>query len=287
MARPALIAEAGSPAAPLVCQHLRQRGFLPHTADTPALALSWARQHQPHLVILASPELLSDLRFHPQTAGLALLQIGPARGNGCCLRVEPDASVPAPLTPGRLAQAIDRALAAKAERTREGIAAEVSAWLPSDPAGLEAFSTRLPGWLAGCGLTPFQAGQLGMAAREIVANAMEWGHRYERSRLVSVSCRLDAEKVTILVRDSGPGFDRHNLPHAARNGDPLSHLEVRAARKLREGGFGILMASGLVDHLCYNETGNEGLLVKYLPRRAYAPAGRGPGSFAPVSDERR
>src|SRR5262249_59684380 len=108
-----------------------------------------------------------------------------------------------------------------------------------------------------------------MGAGEIVANAIEWGHGYERSRLVSVSCRLDTEKVTILVRDTGPGFDRHNLPHAARNGDPLSHLPVRAERKLREGGFGILMARGLVDHLCYNEAGKEGRVGEYLPGRAY------------------
>ena len=58
-----------------------------------------------------------------------------------------------------------------------------------------------------------------------------------------------------------------HLPHAARHGDSQSHRKVRADRNLREGGFGILVAGGLVDHLCYNDTGNEGLLLKYLPRR--------------------
>jgi anti-sigma regulatory factor (Ser/Thr protein kinase) len=84
---------------------------------------------------------------------------------------------------------------------------------------------------------------------------------------VAVTCRLDRDKVSVLVRDSGAGFDPGDLPHAARPGDPLGHLPVRAARQLRDGGFGILMARGLVDQLCYNEAGNEAQLIKYLPAR--------------------
>jgi anti-sigma regulatory factor (Ser/Thr protein kinase) len=47
-------------------------------------------------------------------------------------------------------------------------------------------------------------------------------------------------------------------------------MEEREARGLRPGGFGILMAKGLVDDLYYNEQGNEVLLIKYLdsPREA-------------------
>jgi anti-sigma regulatory factor (Ser/Thr protein kinase)/CheY-like chemotaxis protein len=284
MTRHVLIAEAASAAGALLRRHLRQKGFLIRTADSPCRALASARRHRPDLVVLASHELLRDLRFHRETAGLAVVQIGRAEGAGR-LRVEPDAAVRGPLTPEALSSAIDSALEARAERLREGIASDLSVWLPSDAAELEAFNERLAAWLAGCGLTTFQTKQLALAAREIVANAIEWGHGYERARLVSVACRLDSEKVTILVRDTGPGFDRHNLPHAARHGDPLSHLEVRASLKLREGGFGILMASGLVDHLCYNDTGNEGLLVKYLPRAVYPAAslfsGAAPSSIAP------
>jgi anti-sigma regulatory factor (Ser/Thr protein kinase) len=117
------------------------------------------------------------------------------------------------------------------------------------------------------GLTGFQMQQLGLAVRELASNAMEWGHRFDRRQMVSVSARLDDEKASVLVRDGGSGFNPRNLPHAARHGDPISHLQVRAARQLREGGFGILMASGLLDHLCYNDVGNEVLAVKYLPRR--------------------
>ena len=39
---------------------------------------------------------------------------------------------------------------------------------------------------------------------------------------------------------------------------------------LREGGFGIILARGLVDELRYNDRGNEACLIKYLTQ---TPAG--------------
>ena len=76
---------------------------------------------------------------------------------------------------------------------------------------------------------------------------------------------LDPDKITITVRDTGPGFNPNDLPHAAKPGDPLGHLEVREKMGLREGGFGIMIARGLVDELQYNEKGNEVRLVKFFP----------------------
>jgi anti-sigma regulatory factor (Ser/Thr protein kinase) len=47
-------------------------------------------------------------------------------------------------------------------------------------------------------------------------------------------------------------------------------MMVREALGLREGGFGILMAEGLVDDLQYNEAGNEVRLIKYYVGKADA-----------------
>jgi len=230
---------------------------------------TWLQQRRPDLIVLASSNsdaLCRTLKFRRATSGIPVIQVASSRGS--TFRVEPDAVLEDPTCTVALAEAITSALAARANRLREGILAEVCAWLPSSSDQLEQLNEFLPGWLADCGLTPFQVKQVNLATRELGANAIEWGHRGDPSRLVEVTCRLDDEKVCILVRDTGPGFDRGDLPHAARPGDPLSHLSIRAAQKLREGGFGILMMRGLVDHLCYNEAGNEGLLVKYLPARA-------------------
>jgi anti-sigma regulatory factor (Ser/Thr protein kinase)/CheY-like chemotaxis protein len=275
MVRHVLLAEPASAAGPSLRQPLRQLGYTVHVAHDECPALAWARQCRPDLVVLDGclAGLCRSLKAHRATNALPVVEVLPS-GPPLCLRAEPDAELTGPATPAELESAVGRALAAGHQRQREGVLAELSLWLPSDPAELEALGEVLPEWLAGCGLAPFQVRQLALAVHEVVANAIEWGHAYERSRLVSVLGRLDAEKVAVLVRDSGPGFDRADLPHAARPGDPLSHLEVRAQRRLRDGGFGILLATGLVDHLCYNDTGNEGLLIKYLP------AGGSPASAA-------
>ena len=46
--------------------------------------------------------------------------------------------------------------------------------------------------------------------------------------------------------------------------DPAHHLEIRAEKGVRPGGFGILLTRNLVDELIYNEKGNEVLFIKYL-----------------------
>jgi anti-sigma regulatory factor (Ser/Thr protein kinase) len=110
-----------------------------------------------------------------------------------------------------------------------------------------------------------------MAIRELGINAIEWGHRKHVERIITVTYRIDPQKIAIVIRDEGPGFNPNHLPHAAHGEDPVAHLEVREAMGLRAGGFGILMARGLVDDLQYNGAGNEVRLVKFLPPESPNP----------------
>jgi two-component system OmpR family response regulator len=119
------------------------------------------------------------------------------------------------------------------------------------------------------GLTETQAKQLTMAVAEMGTNAIEWGHHKQRDLIVTVLYRIDPDKITITIRDMGPGFDPSNLPHAAAPDDPVRHTMVRETLGLREGGFGIMMSQGLVDDMKYNEAGNEVQLVKYFPVKAH------------------
>jgi anti-sigma regulatory factor (Ser/Thr protein kinase) len=70
------------------------------------------------------------------------------------------------------------------------------------------------------------------------------------------------------MRDPGKGFSFEKIAHAAVSNPeelPTLHAEIRAQRGQRPGGFGILMASRLVDQLLYNERGNEVFFVKRFP----------------------
>ena len=70
--------------------------------------------------------------------------------------------------------------------------------------------------------------------------------------------------MTLIIQDQGPGFDPRDLPHAASDEDPIRHLEIRNELGLREGGFGIMLARGLVKNFWYNKLGNVVTLVKYI-----------------------
>jgi anti-sigma regulatory factor (Ser/Thr protein kinase)/ActR/RegA family two-component response regulator len=109
--------------------------------------------------------------------------------------------------------------------------------------------------------------QLGVAFREIVLNAMEYGGAFDPTQYVEISYIRARHMVLCRVKDPGEGFSLDEIQHAAIANppdDPLRHSLLREAQGLRGGGFGVLMARKLVDDLIYSEKGNEVLLVKYL-----------------------
>ena len=116
-----------------------------------------------------------------------------------------------------------------------------------------------------CQSTPLsndQVVQLRQAVMEMAHNAIEWGNLHQSDRLVKITYRVHDDRLEIVVRDQGPGFDRSTLPHAAILGDPFTHLDVREKLGLRAGGFGLLICQGMVDEMRYNDLGNEVTLIK-------------------------
>ncbi|HEV2296376.1 MAG TPA: response regulator [Tepidisphaeraceae bacterium] len=174
--------------------------------------------------------------------------------------------VPKPFEPEDLYAAIDRALAWRDDMKQCGACHEVHFQLKSDVALLNELNDMLSSLLLYTPLPADAAHQLTTAVREMGVNAIEWGHRKRVELVVTVTYRIQADRVIVTIRDTGPGFNRQDLAHAAEEDDPVKHIEVREALGLRVGGFGILMTSGLVDEMEYNEAGNEVRLVKYFSR---------------------
>ena len=104
------------------------------------------------------------------------------------------------------------------------------------------------------------------AFREILMNAIEHGGRFDPSQRVEITRVRTPGMLMYFVRDPGPGFDFGNLPHAAVSSpdDPVRHIAFRDAHGMRAGGFGLLVAGGLVDELVHSAKGNEAVLIKYL-----------------------
>jgi len=103
--------------------------------------------------------------------------------------------------------------------------------------------------------------------REILLNAMEHGAAFNAEQTVEVTGVQTARSIVFYVRDPGAGFRRESLSHAAvanPSNDPVAHILKREEEGMRPGGYGLLLASGAVDELLYNEVGNQVLLIKYL-----------------------
>jgi anti-sigma regulatory factor (Ser/Thr protein kinase)/CheY-like chemotaxis protein len=105
------------------------------------------------------------------------------------------------------------------------------------------------------------------AFREILLNAMEHGAKFNPEQVVEVNAIRTARSMVFRVRDPGTGFKKESLAHAAIGNpstDPTAHILLRKEQGMRAGGYGLLLASGTVDELLYNATGNEVILIKYL-----------------------
>ena len=104
------------------------------------------------------------------------------------------------------------------------------------------------------------------AFRELLLNAVEWGGKLDPKHTVRISYLRAKRMVMYRIVDPGAGFNIDNLPHAAIShpDSPIAHMEVRDAKGLRAGGFGLLTVQSSVDELLYNEKRNEVVFVKYL-----------------------
>src|SRR5215468_903135 len=83
---------------------------------------------------------------------------------------------------------------------------------------------------------------IGLAFRELLLNAVEWGGKLDPNRKVRIAHVRTSRMLLYRVADPGPGFSFNALTHAAvgqPENDPVAHLAVRDQLGLRPGGFGI------------------------------------------------
>jgi len=112
-----------------------------------------------------------------------------------------------------------------------------------------------------------ERGDLMLAFREVLINAMEHGAGFDPEKVVNVTAVRTERAIVFHFRDPGRGFDRARPDRPALSGadpDPIAMIERRIEMGLRPGGFGMLLAKKSVDEMFYNELGNEVLLVKHL-----------------------
>jgi serine/threonine-protein kinase RsbW len=101
-----------------------------------------------------------------------------------------------------------------------------------------------------------------VALFEALANAVIHGNREEKSKSVRVVCRLESsDRVSIVVRDQGTGFDPGAVP------DPTRPENLGA-----EHGRGILMMKTFMDEVHFERGGTEVHMTKNCHRAAVKKA---------------
>lgn len=80
---------------------------------------------------------------------------------------------------------------------------------------------------------------------EALANAIQYGNRFDTSKRVDVRVEVAAEAVTLHVRDEGAGFDPSTIP------DPTASNRIDADK-----GRGLFLIRKLADEVRFNDRGN-------------------------------
>ncbi|GIW86005.1 MAG: hypothetical protein KatS3mg108_0329 [Isosphaeraceae bacterium] len=281
MPRTALIVDDERDTNDILAELVQARGFQPIQLFEGGSVLDVVRQHKPDIILLdlMLPDidgytLCERLKRNRETNLIPVLMVTALNDTNHSIqgvRVGANAYLTKPFQPQQLFDAIDQALAWRQTHERHGTTGEIQFDIRSEVGYLHQVNDLLTDLYTHTPLTERQIKELRQAVMEMGGNAIEWGHRKNAELPLRITYRIDPNTVTLVIQDQGPGFDPNHVPHAASDDDPMTHLDVRSAMGIREGGFGIMLARGLVDEFRYNDRGNEVTLVKRFETTAPNP----------------
>lgn len=256
----------------LIAGLVQARGFEPIQLFQGGSVVATVREQRPLMVLLdlmlpdvAGMDICEQLKRDRETNLIPIVMVtalNDQRHRTQGVRVGANEYLPKPFKAEQLFQAMDAALSWREKHLVHGTEGEITFDVRSELTYLQQLNDLLSDMFTNTPLTDKQIKDLRQAIMEMGGNAIEWGHRKNAELPLRITYRINPDSITLIIRDQGPGFDPGNLPHAAKPEDPISHLDLRGDLGIRDGGFGIMLARGLVDEFQYNEQGNEVTLVK-------------------------
>lgn len=282
MPRTVLIVDDERDTNDVLASFVRSRGFEPIQLHVGAGVKAAVAEHEPVLILLdvMLPDfdgfaICDALKRDRETNLIPIIMVTALDEDHhrvAGVRVGANGYLSKPFAPEDLFRAMDEALAWNHEHRRRGTSGEINFDIRSELTYLQQANDMLADLFAHTPLTDRQIKDLKQAVMEMGGNAIEWGHRKNSDLVLRITYRIDAEAVTLIIQDQGPGFNPTRVPHAASDEDPIGHIDLRNELGIREGGFGIMLARGLVDDFHYNESGNRVTLIKRFDSSARSPA---------------
>ena len=262
---------------------LGAEGYRVDTAADGPTAIAHVKADRPDAVILdvmlpgmSGFDVCQELKFHRDTNLIPILMMTAmsdveSRRKG--LWVGANAYLTKPFEASEMLRSLRRMLDHRRELVEHEVHTRVELCMESDSRLREQLGDLLSELFLFTPLSEQDVHRIRYAVMEMTDNAIEWGNRRQKELTVSLAYEVTDGFVKFVITDQGSGFNPCNLPHAACEGDPVSHMTIREKLGLRDGGFGIMISKGMVDEVQYNQTGNQVTLIKrFGPDGSPAPA---------------
>jgi len=210
-------------------------------------------------------ELLMELKINKSTNHIPIIAVSPAEmemEDQHDLMVLPDEELVEPFEMGTLLKQSDWELA---RATKAGVSFDqrVHMILPTRLDKLDQAKAVMERLLIQSGLDKENQISLSAGFYEALGNAARHGNKNRPATWVEILYLLDADKITIAIKDEGEGFD--TTPFCTHHGtvDKVHILKDRLERE-NIGAMGVPMLSQVADQVQYNANGNMVTLTKYL-----------------------
>ena len=138
--------------------------------------------------------------------------------------------------------------------------------IESQTDNLEEMRSFVSGIAEKMGFGPDERDQIELAVDEACTNVIKHAYNYETDKVINLIVKVENEKLTIIIEDTGLGFD----PGEVELPDMDQYI-----KEMRVGGLGIYLMKTLMDEIDYEiEPGakNKVTLIKHLqkkPKEAY------------------
>ena len=268
-----------------ICSMLKKAGYAVTSAKNGVEALRKIQQMNPDLAFLdiwmpelTGLEVLARVRIGESRPKIVIMTSdGTPESVLCAVREQAYDYMSKPFPPKEAVEVARRALRQDASAPIEVVSAKphwVELLIPCTREAaerIESFLMKLD-----TDLPDDQRNTIGLAFRELLLNAVEWGGKLDPNRKVRIAYVRSSRILLYRIADPGPGFNFKGLAHAAvghTEGEPLAHVSIRDQLGIRPGGFGIALIRAIADELLYNEAQNEVIFIKYLNALEVSPAG--------------
>jgi CheY-like chemotaxis protein/anti-sigma regulatory factor (Ser/Thr protein kinase) len=273
-----LVVEDEVPIRTILVRMLEDSGYTVHAAADGVEGLEHLQQQPCDLILLDvwmprmnGLEFLTQLQQRPKPLPRVIIMTGDHTPETLLQAIQQNAYqyVSKPFSAEAVVELVGKALAAPASAPAIEVLSAKPDWVELQvPCQREAVE-RIQSFLMGMKsyLEDEVRESIGLAFHELLLNAIEWGGRFDPSAKVRIAFLRARGMVLYRIADPGTGFRFQGLTHAAITNpadSSVEHMRIREEKGLRPGGFGILLASSVVDELIYNQSQNEVVFVKYL-----------------------